>query len=222
MHTSAMRRTAICLLPLVVASCVNLPKPPPPSTSAPSAIAEQTSAAPAQSTAPGPHSHMLPEIILPAGSTEVPHNEADDETWYFTAPFDQTAAMIKAQLPIGQAFRGVPYCKGDDDVKPGAEIVAWDWATDTQDLWISVTGPSLAINNNKLGEIEFRWQPVTDGSGRQQDCTAPLPDSYSPQPPPGPRSTSTNNSAPLPHSDKAEIDLPPGTVACLQSCSGAD
>jgi hypothetical protein len=93
--------------------------------------------------------------------------------------------MIKAQLPIGETLRGVPYCKGDNDVKPGAEIVAWDWATDTEDLWISVTGPSLAINKNKLGEIEFRWQPVTDGSGRQQDCTAPLPDSYSPQPPPG-------------------------------------
>jgi hypothetical protein len=154
---------------------------------------------------------MLPEITVPAGSSEVPHNEADDETWYFTAPYDQAAAMIKAQLPIGRTFRGVPYCKGDNDLKPGAEIVAWDWSTDTEDLWISVTGPSLAINKNKLGEILFRWQPVTDGSGRQQDCTAPLPDSYSPQPPPGPRSTSTNNSAPLPHSDKAEIDLPPGT-----------
>jgi hypothetical protein len=153
---------------------------------------------------------MLPEIAVPAGSSEVPHNEADDETWYFTTPFDQTAAMIKAQLPIAQTFRGVPYCKGDD-VKPDSQIVAWHWATDTEDLWISVTSPSLAINkNNKLGEIEFRWQPVTDGNGRQ-DCTAPLPDSYSPQPPPPPRSTSTNSSAPLPHSDEAEIDLPPGT-----------
>jgi hypothetical protein len=112
---------------------------------------------------------MLPEISVPAGSSEVPHNEPEDETWYFTTPYDQTAAMIKAQLPIGQPFRGVPFCKGDNDVKPGAEIVAWDWATDTEDLWISVTGPSLAINKNKLGEIEFRWKPVTDGSGRQQD-----------------------------------------------------
>jgi hypothetical protein len=89
--------------------------------------------------------------------------------------------------------------------RPG--IVAWTWATDTEDLSIFVTGPSIAVTKN---EIEFRWQPVTDGNGRQ-DCTAPLPDSYSAQPPPGPRSTSTYSSAPLPHSDKAEIDMPPGS-----------
>jgi hypothetical protein len=82
--------------------------------------------------------------------------------------------MIKAQLPVGQTFRGVPYCKGDDAVKPGAEIVAWTWATDTEDLSIFVTGPSIAVTKN---EIEFRWQPVTDGNGRD-GCTAPLPDSF--------------------------------------------
>lgn len=153
---------------------------------------------------------MLPEIAVPAGSTERDHQEPDEEVWYFTAPYDQTVAMIKAQLPIGQTFRGVPYCKGDNDVKPGAEIVAWDWPTDTEDLWISVTGPSLAMNKNKLGEIMFRWQPMTDGDGRHE-CTAPLPDSYSPQPPPPPRSTTANGSAPLPHSDMAEIDMPPGS-----------
>ncbi|GAC1645751.1 MAG: hypothetical protein NVS4B6_19430 [Mycobacterium sp.] len=29
---------------------------------------------------------MLPEISVPAGSTERDHNEADDETWKFTTP----------------------------------------------------------------------------------------------------------------------------------------
>jgi hypothetical protein len=51
---------------------------------------------------------------------------------------------------------------------------------------------------------------VTDGSGRQT-CTAPLPDSFSAEPPPGPAATTTNGSEPLPHSDKAEIDMPPGS-----------
>jgi hypothetical protein len=210
-----MRRTAICLLPLMMTGCIGVPHSPPPSKSSPPSPTAQTTPA-AQPTAtsptavatvaPGPHIHMLPEIAVPAGSTERDHQEADEEAWYFTAPFDQTAAMIKAQLPVGQPFRGVPYCKGDDTVKPGAEIVAWEWTTDTEDLFISVTGPSLAINPKKLGETLFRWQPVTDGNGRD-GCTAPLPDSYSAQPPPGPRSTVANNSGPLPHSDKAEINL---------------
>jgi len=38
------------------------------------------------------------------------------------------------------------------------DIVAWTWATDTEDLSIFVTGPSIAVTKN---EIEFRWQPVT-------------------------------------------------------------
>ena len=48
----------------------------------------------------------------------------------------------------------------------------------------------------------MQWSPIPTG---------PQPDWYSPQPPPGPRLTSANNSGPLPHSVEAEIDLPPGT-----------
>ena len=61
---------------------------------------------------------MLPEITVPAASTERNHQEADEEAWYYTVPYDQAATMIKAQLPVGQPFRGVPYCRGDDAVKP--------------------------------------------------------------------------------------------------------
>jgi hypothetical protein len=113
------------------------------------------------------------------------------------------ALTVAESTPAGVDFGTIDTCL--IRARPG--IVAWTWATDTEDLSIFVTGPSIAVTKN---EIEFRWQPVTDGNGRQ-DCTAPLPDSYSAQPPPGPRSTSTNSSAPLPHSDKAEIDMPPGS-----------
>jgi hypothetical protein len=158
--------------------------------------------------APGPHSKMLPEIVVPAGSWEYEHSSPGDETWYFTAPYEQTVGMLKAQLPIGQIFRGVPWCKGDVGQQISQFSTNWFWATNNEELWVLVTPPSNSPRPQ--GNIEFEWDAVTDGSGRQV-CTAPLPDSFSAEPPPGPAPTTTNGSEPLPHSDKAEIDLPPGS-----------
>ncbi|MGO9351061.1 MAG: hypothetical protein ACLP3C_09660 [Mycobacterium sp.] len=148
---------------------------------------------------------MLPEVAVPAGSWEWEHNTPDDETWYFTTPYDQTVNMLKAQLPINDAFRGVPYCKGNVD----NAISGWNWSTNTEDLEVFVTPPN-SQHPRPQGQIEFRWQPVTDGDGRD-GCTAPLPASFNAQPPPGPPPTNASGSGPLPHSDKAEIDMPPGS-----------
>ena len=51
-----------------------------------------------------------------------------------------------------------------------------------------------------------------DGNGRE-GCATSAPASASAEPPPGPAPTpgAGANTGPLPHSDKAEIDLPPGS-----------
>ena len=95
-----------------------------------------TAAAPVE---PGPRSKMLPEIALPAGATEAPHNSPGDETWFVTTPYDQTVAMLKAQLPIGQTFRGVPFCSGDTG-PVSLDINAWYWSTDTEELSVFANG----------------------------------------------------------------------------------
>jgi hypothetical protein len=203
---------AACLLSTLVASCGGGSSLSPSSSSSraistsasvPQAI-QTSSLAPPPTATPGPHSKMLPEISVPTGSFEYEHNTTDDETWYFTTPYDQTITMLKAQLPIDQTFRGVPYCKGN----VGDAISGWNWSTNTEDLEVFVTPPSK--NPRPQGQIEFRWQAVTDGNGRD-GCTAPLPASVSAQPPPGPAPTNAPGSGPLPHSDEAEIDMPPGS-----------
>jgi hypothetical protein len=151
------------------------------STTTPPATTTASTAAPP--AAPGPQSKMLPEIALPAGSTEYGQNTPDDETWYPTTPYDQTVAALKPQLPIGQTFHGVPFCKGD----VGAQITQWDWATDTEDLAIFVQAAGLI---GPKQEVEFRWQAIQGGGGRE-GCTAPLPATVSAEPPPSTSSTST-------------------------------
>jgi hypothetical protein len=205
-------RTAAVVAVLATAACTRYVSGTPLSatTVAPTNTHAATQASPTSTSppavAPGPHSKMLPEITLPAGTTEAAHNTPGDETWFATTPFDQTVAMLKAQLPIGQTFRGVPWCKGDGPVSP--DINEWEWSTDTEALTVFAQRPGLI---GPQQDIEFRWEAVTDGSGRE-GCTAPLPASVSAEPPPGPAPTNPpSGSGPLPHSDEAEIDMPPGS-----------
>lgn len=183
--------------------------PTPTTTVAPTNTHAAASASPTAASPPavatGPRSKMLPEITLPAGTTEAAHNTPGDETWFATTPFDQTATMLKAQLPIGHTFRGVPWCKGDGPVDK--DINAWEWSTDTEAITVFAQRPGLI---GPQQEIEFRWEAMPDGDGRE-GCTAPLPASFSAEPPPGPASTNAQGAGALPHSDKAEIDLPPGS-----------
>ena len=160
-------------------------------------------------------SKMLPEIALPAGATEDEHNTPNDETWWTTAPYEQTINMLEAQLPLGQTLEGVPFCKGDTGpVSP--VITAWSWATDTEDLTVSVSLPGSLTTRGEQTEVRFRREALPDGNGRH-DCTAPVPASVNPEPPPGPVSTNAPNAGPLPHSDTAEIDMPPGSFLMMPS-----
>lgn len=152
---------------------------------------------------------MLPEITLPTGATEYEHNTPNDETWWMKTPYDQTITMLEKQLPIGQTFRGVPFCSGATG-PPSPVITAWTWSTATEDLTVFVSPPGSVTTRGQLTEVEFRWEALPDGNGRE-NCTAPMPASVNAEPPPGPVSTNSPNSGPLPHSDKAEIDMPPGS-----------
>jgi hypothetical protein len=178
---------------LVVAASGCGSSTPTAATTSASTTAAPVTAAPVTTTAtttaaPAPQSKMFPEITLPAGTSEAANNTPDDETWFPTNAYSQTLDMLKAQLPIGQPFHGVPFCKGD----VGATITQWDWSTDTEDLAIFVQSPALLGGKQ---QVEFRWQAVTDG-GAREDCTAPLPASVNAEPPPSTSSSSTAAPAP--------------------------
>ncbi len=107
---------------------------------------------------------MLPGMTLPVGSVEGANNTPDDETWYYTVPYDEAVNIMKAQLPIGQTFMGLPFCQGLDSshstVSP-TPVTVWEWSNGTDDFAVFVTPP-------RLGKvIEFRRGPWPDG----EPCT---------------------------------------------------
>ena len=148
---------------------------------------------------------MLPEISLPVGAHEAAHNTPSDETWFVTTPYDQTLAMLKAQLPFGQTFRGMPWCVGVD----GLEFMRWIWRTDTEALSVYLRAPGVSGPDQV---VIFARGAVKDGNGRE-GCATPALASASAEPPQGPAATPSAgaNTAPFSHSDKAEVDLPQGS-----------
>ncbi|PND54434.1 hypothetical protein CRM90_27940 [Mycobacterium sp. ENV421] len=117
--------------------------------------------------------------------------------------------MLNGQLAADKPFHGLPVCNIPNG-KLSDVITGFNWATDTDSISIFVTPPGSVTNKQKTTEVEFRWEAIPDGNART-GCTAPMPASINPEPPPGPRPTDGNNAGPLPHSDKAEIDMPPGS-----------
>jgi hypothetical protein len=107
---------------------------------------------------------MLPGITLPVGSVQTANNTPDDETWYYTVPYDQAVDIMKAQLPIGQTFMGLPFCQGFDSsqskVSP-TPVTVWEWSNGTDDFAVFVTPPR---GNPPWGKmIEFRRGPWPGG-----------------------------------------------------------
>lgn len=165
-----LNKTVIAAM-LIVAACVRHTPGPPPPTVTQTITDTVAPASPTASELPelppesAPHSKMLPEITLPSGSSEFNGNTPDDETWHYTVPYAQAVDIIKAQFPIGQSFRGLPFCRGSDESRNTSEplwltpLSMWEWSNGADDFTVFVVPPrggSGAMEN----QIEFRRGPT--------------------------------------------------------------
>ena len=113
---------AVAAAVLAIAACTrHIPSPPlrqttdePTTTHSAAPASPTTTPSTWPALQPGPHSKMLPGITLPVGSVEGANNTPDDEFWDYTVPYDEAVNIMKAQLPIGQTFMGLPFCQGLD------------------------------------------------------------------------------------------------------------
>ena len=101
--------------------------------------------------ADGPQSSLIP-LILPAGSTG--SISGSWENWETSIPFANTVKMLRAQLPIGKAYLGVPWCSGE----PFGTMQMWDWKSRSQYIMVSV---------NDEGQVTIFNGPDDSGRG---DC----------------------------------------------------
>ena len=97
-------------------------------TAAPVAAAPS---APVTTTASGaaPHSQILPELVLPAGSTSVESNDHTFEDWTVPASWGAQSKIlddIRSQLPLTKLYDGLPWCNESATAKTGGPKWSWD------------------------------------------------------------------------------------------------
>ena len=96
-------------------------------------------------------SSLLP-LVLPTGSTG--SRNGSWESWKTSTQLAYTVQMIRAQLPIGKSFLGLPWCSG----APFGTMQMWDWKSYTKYTMVSI---------NDEGEITIFNGPDTSG---REDC----------------------------------------------------
>lgn len=99
----------------------------------------------------GPQSALLP-ITLPAGSTS--KTSGYWEVWKTTTPHSYNVKMLRAQLPIGRPFLGIPWCRG----APLGTMQQWDWNSGAKTIVVAATDD---------GDVSIFAGPDDSGRG---DC----------------------------------------------------
>lgn len=141
----------------------------------------QSSTTAATTSAPPPagpplHSQVVPELVLPAGSTRdysppgqplpSPLNnsvsEIAVEVWTVPRDVASEAADVRSQLPINRPYDGLPWCA--DDSNPKLQLSQWDWGTAEDFVMVAVTPNVLPSGAHGPGsEVHVSRGPDTVG-----------------------------------------------------------
>jgi hypothetical protein len=85
---------------------------------------------------------------------------AGQEVWLVTTPYQYTVQSLRQQLPIFNAYEGLPWCSQEINGKLG--YTQWDW---------SDAKNSIVVDVNQTGEVSITRGP--DDTGRQGFCDTP-------------------------------------------------
>lgn len=86
---------------------------------------------------PPPNSDLIPELVLPAGSTAVGHDpDGTRESCEMTVPYADAVKVLRAQLPISSDYHGLRWC--GEHVE--SELTMWTWGDKNDLLFVLVDG----------------------------------------------------------------------------------
>lgn len=117
------------------------------------------SRAPAHSSAETLHSKVIPELVLPPGTTPFGGPSVDRvEYWRVPLPFDEVVDQLRAQLPVGRPYGRLQWCGESVSHQPPSGSVDWRWGAEPDYLAVLVqhgsapdsTGLSIGFDGDPL------------------------------------------------------------------------
>jgi hypothetical protein len=121
-------------------------------TTSASTTAAPVTAAPVTTTAsgPAPHSQILPELVLPVGSTSVETSDHTTEDWTVPASWGAQSKIldnIGSQLPVNKPYDGLPWCNESvENTKTGG--LQWSWDNGQNAIIVTVLDQKVSIDRN--------------------------------------------------------------------------
>jgi hypothetical protein len=89
---------------------------------------------------PGPRSALL-NIALPADAVSSlgANPKPGIESWNFTSSYDDAVRLLASELPLGQPYKGLPYCVNRESDAMKNQVTGFKWSDGTRAVQVSVT-----------------------------------------------------------------------------------
>jgi uncharacterized protein YceK len=122
-----------------------------PSTTTASRTGVVMTTAPVTTTAsgPAPHSQLLPELVLPDGSTSFASSDGTSEVWTVPASWGAQSKIldnIRSQLPLSKPYDGLPWCNETVENKTGG--LQWSWDDGQNIIIVTVLDQKVHIDRD--------------------------------------------------------------------------
>lgn len=143
--------TAVALVVLVVAASGCGSGTPTAATTSASTTAAPVTAAPVTTTPSGPaaQSQLLPELVLPVGSTSSGSKDGF-EIWNVPASWGQQSnilADLRSQLPLSKPYNGLAWCN-EHETNFKTHSLVWTWDDGQNAISVNVSGQTVTLNSS--------------------------------------------------------------------------
>ena len=111
---------------------------------------------------PGPRSALL-NIALPADvvSSLGANPKPGVESWDFTGSYDDAVRLLTSELPLGQPYKGLPYCVNHASDAMKRQVTDFKWSDGTRAVQVSVTRGGGVFSVKDASTISSATDPTT-------------------------------------------------------------
>jgi hypothetical protein len=109
---------------------------------------------------PGPRSTLL-NIALPADAVSSlgANPKPGVESWDFTSSYDDAVQLLASELPLGQPYKGLPFCVNHQSEAAKKQVMRFEWSDGTTAVRVSVKPSGSIFSVKPVNTIFISYGP---------------------------------------------------------------
>jgi hypothetical protein len=81
------------------------------------------------------------------------------ESCYFTRSYDDSVRLLAGELPLGQPYKGLPYCVNHQSEAAKKQVMRVDWSDGTTAVRVSGKPSRSILSVKDANTIDIRYGP---------------------------------------------------------------